>query len=567
MRAQYRRQLPLALGDLTPVEQAVRQLAGIEAQGAIYTRREVVEFILDLVGYTADKPLHEFRLLEPSIGGGDFLFPALQRLLIAYRRSRKAGEAVFALKDAVRAVELNSDSYNSTRDKLLEFLHEEGFKKVEAKSLADEWLQQGDFLLTTFSNEFSHIVGNPPYVRQESIPDILMEEYRRRFSTIYDRADIYVPFIEHSLSMLATNGKLAFICADRWMKNKYGRPLRKLVSAHYHFETYVDMVDTPAFLSDVMAYPAIVVLSNQKPGQTRVAHRPTIEERGLSALASALTAQGKTKHDAVQELPHLAHSDEPWALTNFEQVAIVRKLEAQFPAIEGAGCRVGIGVATGADRVFVAPFDDLDVEDDRKLPLVMTRDIKSGTVEWRGLGVLNPFNDDGSLVNLKLYPRFAKYIKANGEEIRRRHVSKKNPENWYRTIDRIYPALTSQPKLLIPDIKGAAHIVYESGKYYPHHNLYFVTSEDWDLRALQAVLSSRIGLLFIETYSTRMRGGYLRFQAQYIRRIRIPLWKSLSRELQKELISAGKSLDADRCNDAAFRLYGLTTKEREVLGT
>ena len=34
------------------------------ARGAIFTRREVVDFILDLAGYTSNRPLHKMRLLE-----------------------------------------------------------------------------------------------------------------------------------------------------------------------------------------------------------------------------------------------------------------------------------------------------------------------------------------------------------------------------------------------------------------------------------------------------------------------------------------------------------------------
>ena len=34
--------------------------ATIAAQGAIFTRPEVVAFILDLVGYMVDRPLHPF---------------------------------------------------------------------------------------------------------------------------------------------------------------------------------------------------------------------------------------------------------------------------------------------------------------------------------------------------------------------------------------------------------------------------------------------------------------------------------------------------------------------------
>ncbi len=41
-----------------------------EARGAVYTRVEVVEFILDLVGYTDDVDLTACRILEPSCGSG-----------------------------------------------------------------------------------------------------------------------------------------------------------------------------------------------------------------------------------------------------------------------------------------------------------------------------------------------------------------------------------------------------------------------------------------------------------------------------------------------------------------
>lgn len=57
------------------------------ARGAIYTRSTVVTTILDLVQYVPEQPLHQMRLLEPSFGGGDFLLPAIERLLAAFARS------------------------------------------------------------------------------------------------------------------------------------------------------------------------------------------------------------------------------------------------------------------------------------------------------------------------------------------------------------------------------------------------------------------------------------------------------------------------------------------------
>ncbi len=553
---------------MCPIEDALQQLAaaGIEERGAIFTRREVVDFILDLVGYTADQPLYEQALLEPSFGDGDFLLVAIERLLAAWQKQAPEKPAS-ALSGCIRAIELHRDSFEGTRGKVVSLLRRGGVSLSDAEQLVNVWLKQGDFLLAELPARFDYVVGNPPYVRQELIPDPLIAEYRARYRTVFDRADIYIPFIERSLDLLAEKGTLGFICADRWMKNRYGGPLRQMVASGYHLKIYVDMVDTPAFHSEVIAYPAITVITREKPGPTRIAHRPEISQPGLCALAGTLLgSETPDPQGPVKEMAGIVDGDRPWILESSDQLALVRRLERDFPTLEEAGCKVGIGVATGADKAFIGPFDELDVEDDRKLPLAMTRDILSGEVQWRGLGVVNPFADEGGLVDLARYPRLRRYLEARKDQIAKRHVAQKAPANWYRTIDRIYPALAQKPKLLIPDIKGEAHIVYEGGKLYPHHNLYFITSDEWDLHALQAVLLSGIARLFVATYSTRMRGGYLRFQAQYLRRIRLPCWSDVSAEIKEELIAAAAKGDVAACNRAVFHLYGLSAEERSALG-
>jgi len=552
------------------VQAAIDHLAlstEINSRGAVFTRREVVDFILDLTGYTADQPLHNKRLLEPSFGGGDFLLPIIERLLSVWRAARPNGSALDELGNAIRAVELHHDTFHSTHAAVVALLKREGIAANAAMALATLWLSQGDFLLVPLDGEFDFVVGNPPYVRQELIPTPLLTEYRSRYQTMYDRADIYIPFIERSLSLLSKGGSLGFICADRWMKNRYGGPLRGLVAEQFHLKIYVDMVNTPAFHSDVIAYPAITIISRESPRATRIAHRPAIDRATLTTLAGLLCAQTLPKETGqVRELAKITNGSEPWLLESSDQMALIRRLESCFPLLEEVGCKVGIGVATGADKEFIGDFDALDVEPDRKLPLVTTKDIMSGEVKWRGQGVINPFADSGGLVDLDEYPRLRRYLEARREVIGERHCAKKAPANWYRTIDRITPALAERPKLLIPDIKGEAHIVFEDGGLYPHHNLYYVTSSDWDLRALQALLLSAVTRLFIATYSTKMRGGFLRFQAQYLRRIRIPRWADVPEPLRRELAEAAIKRDVLACNRAVFNLYGLTHEERSALG-
>ncbi|CAN5633741.1 Eco57I restriction-modification methylase domain-containing protein [soil metagenome] len=559
-------QEPLPIFDFSDVVGSYAQ-GEAGTRGAVFTRGEVVEFILDLAGYTVDLPLHQLRLLEPSFGNGDFLLPVAERLLAAYEaHTPEQSNSVEDLSEAIRAVEVHGDSIEGTRTRLLDLLRGHGIGGEAASEILEAWIIEGDFLLVGLPWPFTHAVGNPPYVRQELIPDGLMTEYRARYSTIYDRADLYVPFFERCLAYLEPGGALGFICADRWMKNRYGGPLRAMVANHYHLSAYVDRVDTPAFHSEVIAYPAITVIQREKPGPTRVARQPKIESDSLAELARAMRAENVPDDSGVLEISDVAKGREPWILGSFDQLKVARRLESEFPTLEEAGCRVGIGVATGADSVYIGPYDDLDVEPGRKLPLATTRDIESGAVEWRGLGVINPFRGDGTLVDLADYPKLARYLGRHEEKVRARNCAKKNPKGWYRTIDRIHPDLTARPKLLIPDIKGEPHIVYEDGNLYPHHNLYFITSSEWDLKALRAVLRSGIAKLFVSIYSTKMRGGYLRFQAQYLRRIRLPRWSDVPENVREALVEATNSKNAEECNSAVTALYRLTREEAAAIG-
>lgn len=521
--------------------------ADAATRGAIHTKPEVAEFILDLMGWDADARLLNCRLLEPSVGEGDFLLPAIGRLLAQCRAND------MRIVDCIRAVEVNLGALAECRRRVGSLLSERGWTYRNSEDLLDRWLVHADFLTTPLPFGFTHIVGNPPYLRLENLPKDLLRLYRSRWASLFDRADLYVAFIEKSLELLCDDGRLGFICADRWMKNRYGGPLRSLVARSFHLETYVDFTGCPAFFDEVDAYPAVTIIRRGQGNLTRTAFRPEVSSKVLQPLARAL--RGKAEDPAVAVCQNITEGENPWAFDESGCMSVLRDLEARFPDLETAGVRVGIGVATGADAVFIGK--NLDVEDSRKLPLVTTRDIRSGSVEWRGEWVLNPFEADGSLAKLENYPKFAAYVEKHREHIRGRNVSKRNPQGWYRTIDRIHEPLTWQPKWLIPDIKGSAHVVHEEGRLYPHHNLYHVTSKTWELRALQAVLSSRLAFAFVAAYSPKMRGGNLRFQAQYLRRIRIPKWEDVPRVLRTSLTAAAQRGDTHAIDEAVRSLYRL----------
>lgn len=123
-------------------------------------------------------------------------------------------------------------------------------------------------------------------------------------------------------------------------------------------------------------------------------------------------------------------------------------------------------------------------------------------------------------------------------------------------------------KLLIPDIAGANEVAFDRGEFYPHHNLYFVIGDGWDLEVLGGLLSSRMALFFVWSYAVKMRGGYLRFQAQYLRRIRVPEPGSIPGKLQNGLRDAFRSRDFAAIDELACASYGLSkTPEFAFVGT
>lgn len=188
----------------------------------------------------------------------------------------------------------------------------------------------------------------------------------------------------------------------------------------------------------------------------------------------------------------------------------------------------------------------------------------SGTFDWQGNYLVNPWHDDGSLVSLADYPRLAAYLEGH-PALRKRHIAMRSPATWYRTIDKAYPGLADRPKLLLQDMKATIHPVLEPGGYYPHHNLYYVVSDTWDMEVLGGILLSRIAQAFIEAYCVRMRGGTLRFQAQYLKRIRVPRQEDLAGPVAESLRAAFRARDVDAATLAAGKAYGIDVRDYELV--
>jgi len=536
-----------------------------EPKGAVYTKPWVVELLLDLAGYTADKNLIDMVAVEPAAGDGAFLGPMVKRLVESCRRRNRP---ITDIQTSLVAYELNQISVDRARELVAAVLVERGIDSRMGKSLVQSWVRRADYLVESMDIEADFVIGNPPYVRLEEIPEETVRFYRNVYPTMRGRADLYVAFFEAALRQLRHDGTCAFICADRWMRNQYGAELRELITSAFSVDVVIEMHEADPFQNEVDAYPAITVLRRSAQGATVIARTGpeaadlpagTLVERLLETESAPAQKSCKGLHTA--RVNAWFGGSDPWPCQSPEQLALLRRLEEQFGPLE-TNARVGIGVATGNDKVFITKDPKL-VEPSRLLKLALAGDIRGGTMTWSGHYLVDPWNCDG-LVTLADYPELRTYFKEHETVLKARHTAQKVQQGWYKTIDRVTHALVAKPKLYIADIKNLLDPVLDCGETYPHHNLYFIQSDVWNLEVLGGLLLSSIGQFFVESYGVRMRGGYLRFQAQYLRRIRVPDLNAISTSDEDVLIQAFRHRDRTLATKTALRIYNIEARQMEI---
>ena len=525
--------------------------------GVVFTRPWAVDLILDLAGYTPEKRLFEQVALEPSAGDGAFIRSMVRRLVESCRRHSvplsRAEEALCAFEIDP---ETAANSVNAVEAELIAL----GEGGATATRLARSWVRCDDFLEASLGFPVAdYVMGNPPYIRLEEIPAEKADLYRNAFQTMRGRSDLYVAFYEAALMQLKPGGTCAYICADRWLLNDYGSALRNLITTGFNVRYIVEAHDVEAFEADVSAYPAITVISTGKQGPATVAKLHSgAESVDRTHLLDLLQSAQSDSSVRSARLNQWFHGDEPWPCSSPERLAVLRQMEARCLPLESeeTGTRVGIGVATGADKIFIAK-DTPEIERDRLLPLAMGDDLTGPNVKWSGHYLINPWEEAG-LIDLESFPKMQAYLRPHLAALKARHTAKDSPTKWHKTIDRVTLGLLREQKLYIADIRGRLEPALDEGKTYPHHNIYWITSKKWDLRVLGGLLMSDVGEFFVRCYGVRMRGGYFRFQAQYLRRIRVPNPASIPPAVQNQLARAFIDFDRAKATAIAHTLYGIS---------
>ncbi len=81
--------------------------------------------------------------------------------------------------------------------------------------------------------QYDFVVGNPPYVRIQKIPEHVKEYWEGKYDWAQHNYDLYVPFLERTVrsgtgeGWLGKKGRLGFILSDRFLNVDYGQRLRR----------------------------------------------------------------------------------------------------------------------------------------------------------------------------------------------------------------------------------------------------------------------------------------------------------------------------------------------------
>lgn len=239
----------------------------ISKSGTATEREDVVREYLEAGDLKSlEKKIEEVRILDPACGSGAFLIGAVNTLMgvyetvQAYKRmldpgydasggSRRTlsvyldeGRVRSMVRNNIFGIDRNRQSVEITRLSIFlitatqtERLPELGDNIVAGDSMTGEISPGVDRMRREMKEGFDIIIGNPPYIRQES----MAAEYKDAIQITEGnslnagemdrRMDLSGYFFLHSLDILRDGGMLGFIASESWMDLEMGAGLRQVV--------------------------------------------------------------------------------------------------------------------------------------------------------------------------------------------------------------------------------------------------------------------------------------------------------------------------------------------------
>ena len=545
------------------------------ARGIYYTPRWVVDYVVQQTvrkfideHNNSQDAIHEVKILDMACGSGSFLIGAYDELLRwhAVEFGRTASdidpqERTIVLRNNIYGVDLDPQAVEIARLNLL--LRALGQREA-LPSLADN-VKAGNSLVTgseedldrhfgdgweekrpfRWEREFPRIVdgggfdivlGNPPYVRIQTLDRAEANYYRSNYESAFGSFDLYVVFLEKSLELLKPGGRLGFITSGKFLKSAYGKKIQEVLRREATIEEIVDLSSQKVF-GEATNYPVILIVRKGSSLET-------ISYKAVTALDAESPVLDLTTMPDIQ-VGQDAITEGMWPPPIGEAATLVDRLHTGSEPLSSVAGRIFQGLITSADDVYhvhqrsdlgeetikvhsKSLQQDLELESALLKPLLSGRHIRRYVASPEAELLLFPYVLAGHRAELiapgvfaDRYPRCWDYLQVNRTVLEGREKGKMRHDHWYAYVYPKNLALHDLRKLAIPRLVHRLQVFYDSAPEFYLDNVdvggvLLKDSSERQYLYVMALLNSKLVDWYFQRVSAPFRGGFRSANRQFI---------------------------------------------------
>lgn len=402
-----------------------------------------------------------------------------------------------------------------------------------------------EFLDIFKAGGFDVVIGNPPYIRSQSLGEEQRFYYRQKYQAATATYDIYVLFVERALSLLNKHGIAGFILPNKFFTTDYGAGLRALLTTPNRIQRIVDFEDGQVFVR-AGTYTCLLFFSKEVSSEPSYAKLGHVFRDQKSAVVATILRSGKLDFQKIK----LKSNGERWTLAVGGSGELLTKLHSQFPPFSSLGPHIFQGLKTSADKIYLLTVTrtkgnwceaETDAGKTIRIERAILRPVVRGEHVQRysidrssGLHIIYPYQVDedshASIISqesmAKDFPLAWDYLKTNKPVLGARDKGIwSQRSNWYAYARAQNLATFLGEKLLLPymttrlraapDTSGELFFVnITTGgyglrvNYGKYHQLYLV-----------GLLNSKLMDCAIQQMTNAFRGGYFAVNKQAIERL------------------------------------------------
>jgi hypothetical protein len=383
---------------------------------------------------------------------------------------------------------------------------------------------------------FDVVIGNPPYVRQESLSN-LKDYFEKHYEAFDGVADLYTYFMEQGVRLLRDGGLFSVIVSSSFLRATYAEPLRRTLKKHVAVLRIVDFGGLAVFTNAKDTYVCIPLLAKgAKTGRVEVSKVTSLKNLKLVEHVAA-------NHYTI---PHERLSSEAWSLKSDAEAAVFAKvMKAGKPLGDYVERKMFYGLKTGFNEAFEVSAEQraaLNMSSPASKALIRPflggQDIRRYFINHDGryLIVIPCGWTRGQMTKGKKaaadfsereawkwfsseYPQLADHLTPFVEPLRKRQDQ---GDYWWELRPCDYYEYLDAPKIIFPDIcKGPRFYVDGTGIYLAN-TAYCLGTDDLYLLGL---LNSRLFWFAISNISIPfgIRAGEYRYRLIYQYMEKIPV--------------------------------------------